>query len=221
MSLAKLGSLLPACSQYAPAPVSTSVLVIPSLTSDRIDVSDASLVPPSFLRDSNATSLEITLPQRLEYPNLVSLRQLALRIPCCNLTWQAVPSLYQLHSLELRFLGRPQHRMPVLVDFGSLPSLKNLYVNGDVWAGLTAAFTGHSHGVETCVLRGRLVITSQLNDFFSRVATVKSMYCYGSHFVGQVDVCLDRLEHFSLHRVICTGRRFPLSCLSQIVIPSH
>lgn len=190
-------------------------MLIPLLTSDSVDIADTTLIPPALLGNSKLTNLEITLPQHFEYPNLTGLCDLTL-IAHCKASWNPIPLLHQLHRLELHFIGRPQLRMPSLVDFDCFPGLKTLHINGDVWAGLPLAFTGHSQSVETCVLRGRLVITSQLKKLFSRVATVKSLYLHGSHLVGQVDVSLDHLEHLSLHQVICADRQFPFRCCPQM-----
>jgi hypothetical protein len=178
----------------------------------RVDVLDTSSLPENLLRCNQLDTLLVRLPQKLNYPVLSGLRHLTVHVDQQQHASEPLPALIQLDSLQIRVRGRPAHRQSALVDLSTYPSLRSLCIDGDTWTGLTRTFIGQSQSLEMCVLRGQLVVTNQLNDFFSRLAaSLKYLYCYGVHLVGGVDVVLPQLELLSLHKVLSSNRLSPFT----------
>lgn len=164
------------------------------------------------MRHSRLSSLVVRLPQRLDHPTLSNLRNLTLHVDRNRHPFQALPAFSKLDSLEIHFRGRLPRQHSHLVNLSNYPALRNICVDGDAWAGFVGAFTGHSQRLETCVLRGQLVVTSQINGFFSRIASsLRHLYCHGVHLVGSVDVVFPQLEVLSLHKVLSSNRLCPFT----------
>lgn len=178
---------------------------------------DGTSVPAQLLRQSRLTSLLVRLPQRLDHPSLSNLRHLTLHVDRDRHPFQVLPALSKLNSLEIHFRGRLPRQHSHLVNLSHYPNLRSICVDGDAWTGFVGAFTGRSQCLEMCILRGQLVVTNQLNGFFSRISdSLRYLYCYGVHLVGSVDVTLPQLELLSLHKVLCSNRLSPFAACPRL-----
>ncbi|KAK5082553.1 hypothetical protein LTR70_007659 [Exophiala xenobiotica] len=90
-----------------------------------------------------------------------------------------------------------------LVDLSLLTDLEQLHVRGDMWSRVQETFTGISHTIGCCLLRGSLVVGKRSDDFFRRIATgLQSLFCHGTHVVGQLSTDFPQLAFLALHQTI-------------------
>ena len=185
----------------------------------RLDIYDDSILAELSLGCFTLTHLSsVSLPQ-LATAHLANLRHLSIKVDRSCQNGDTLPSLAALEELELCFTGRsrlPSYSpAPKLVDFRRFPRLASLLLNGDTWSGLADQFMGRSESLSVCVLRGPLVLSSTLDQFFGLIDTcLQCLFCYGTHLVGELKTQFVRLRHLSLHKVV-VGRSFPfLRCPS-------
>lgn len=157
----------------------------------------------------------IIMPQRLEPTGLAALRHLTVNVKRSSHNIETLPSLERLRNLDIYFTGRittSSGTAAKLVDFGRFPELVSLYVEGDAWSGVVDHFTGSTHSLLLCILRGPLVITTAFSQFFDRISTsLRYLYLYGAHLVGRLDTKFSQLQHLSLHKVVSGNRVFPFA----------
>ncbi|KAK5947819.1 hypothetical protein OHC33_011160 [Knufia fluminis] len=90
-----------------------------------------------------------------------------------------------------------------LVDLSLLTELEQLHVQGDVWSRVQETFTGVSHTIRCCLLRGPLVVGTRSDNFFGRIATgLQSLFCQGTHVVGELRTGFPQLAFLALHQTV-------------------
>ncbi|KAK5069356.1 hypothetical protein LTR51_008606 [Lithohypha guttulata] len=90
-----------------------------------------------------------------------------------------------------------------LVDLSLLTSLEQLHVQGDVWSRVQDTFTGVSHTVKLCLLRGSMVLGRRSDEFFGRIATgLQYLFCHGTHVIGELSTEFPQLTFLALHQTV-------------------
>jgi hypothetical protein len=122
------------------------------------------------------------------------------------------PMMPQLERLQLHLKGKRVAPFIPIIDFKLCPKLQELWVEGTSWSGISEIFTGEISTMTVCCLKGPIVITTRLRDFFDRIASgLCYLYCHGTHLVGTVGTHFPALRHLSIHKVMAASPVFPFS----------
>ncbi|KAK5072288.1 hypothetical protein LTR70_010630 [Exophiala xenobiotica] len=152
-------------------------------------------------------TLQLMLPERRLHERLLTTRIKHLSLNTPQRRWSgSLPPLTRLRTLQIALHGRSAstHRSSwPLVDLSLLTDLEQLHIQGDVWSRVQETFTGVSHIIRCCLLRGPLVVGTRSDDFFRRIATgLQSLFCHGTHVVGQLSTKFPQLAFLAFHQTV-------------------
>lgn len=144
------------------------------------------------------------LPERRLHDRLLTTRLRHLSFSTSQRQWTgSLPPLTRLRTLQIavqRDSPQTNGSSWPLVDLSLLADLEQLHVQGDVWSRVQESFTGVSHTIRCCLLRGPLVVGKRSDDFFGCIATeLQSLFCQGTHVVGELRTEFPQLTFLALH----------------------
>ncbi|KAK5077786.1 hypothetical protein LTR70_009412 [Exophiala xenobiotica] len=159
------------------------------------------------LRLATPETVQLMLPERRLHEQLLTTRLRHLSLGTSQRKWTgSLPPLTRLRTLQIAVhRGSPQTNGSSwpLVDLSLLTELEQLHVQGDIWSRVQETFTGVSHTIRCCLLRGPLVVGTRPDDFFGRIATgLQSLFCQGTHVVGQLRTDFPQLAFLALHQTV-------------------